>query len=113
MQKIRADVEPWVNSLRTEQEKEREEKDTKGTATDLLTTLQNEASSTAMTAKRQQTWLQEYAQALMDSGRISDLETAKILHSMNLQTLEKVYKLSLGSTGATKKKRSQGGYKGD
>ena len=113
MQKIRGEVEGWVNSLRAEQAKEREEKDTKGNATDLLNTLQNEASVTAMTAKRQQTWLKEYAQALVDSGKIADLETAKIFTNTKFKEFRDIYKLSLGGTGATKKKRSKGGYKGD
>ena len=59
-----------------------------------------------MTGKRQQTWLQEYATALMDSGRISDLETAKNFTLNEFTNFRKVYKLSLGGTGATKKKRS-------
>jgi len=113
MQKIRGEVEGWVNSLRTEQAKEREEKDIKGTATDLLNTLQNEASSTAMTAKRQQTWIEEYAQALVDSGRIADLETARNFTNNEFKKFRNVYKLSLGSTGTRQKKRSKGGYKGD
>ena len=113
MQKIRAGVEPWVNSLRTEQEKERKEKDIKGNATELLTTLQNEASATAMTAKRQQTWIQEYAQALVDSGQQSNLDTAKIFTLNKFNDFRNVYKKSLGSTGTKTKKRSQGGYKGD
>ena len=113
MQKIRAGVEPWVNSLRTEQEKERKEKDTKGNATELLTTLQNEASATAMTAKRQQTWIQEYAQALVDSGQQSNLDTAKIFTLNKFNDFRKIYKESLGGTGTKTKKRSQGGYKGD
>lgn len=113
MQKIREGVEPWVNTLRADQQKEAKEKDTKGNATELLTTLQNEASATAMTAKRQQTWLQEYAQALVDSGQQSNLDTAKIFTLNKFNDFRKVYKLSLGSTGTKTKKRSQGGYKGD
>jgi hypothetical protein len=113
MQQIRGKVEGWVNTLRTDQKKEREEKDTKGNATELLTTLQNEASATAMTAKRQQTWIQEYAQALVDSGQQSNLDTAKIFTLNKFKEFRDVYKISLGNTGATKKKRSQGGYKGD